>query len=221
MILESTLLCCRCITCTEISSGWDFPNGKTTLEQNKLCLKLHLIGYKSKKSPPSLCGCIFLDEKPHAAGILRWFYARELQRRQCSLRICFLEAFGKSRVFSPKSWHGPELFFIWFEIYFTRQSMWYGPSGKSGPALCLFSAPSSSLCTFPGNCHDESAERGNLSMDQKFWEAFESEVQLHRQRHGECEAQVLMGEKKARKFIFPPQLLCFCDRGEKYSAHIT
>lgn len=115
MILESTLLCCRCITCTEISSGWDFPNGKTTLEQNKLCLKLHLIGYKSKKSPPSLCGCIFLDEKPHAAGILRWFYARELQRRQCSLRICFLEAFGEIQSFFPKelTWPWAIFYMIW------------------------------------------------------------------------------------------------------------
>lgn len=125
--------------------------------------------------------------------------------------------------FSPKELTWPwAIFFIWFELYFTRQSMWYGPSGKSGPALCLFSAPSSSSCTFLGNCHDESAERGNLSADQKFWEASASEVQLHRQRHGECEAQKFWGgERKMGKFIFPAQLLCFSDRGEKYGARIA
>lgn len=45
--------------------------------------------------------------------------------------------------------------------------MWYGPSGKSGPARCLFFAPSSSLCTFPGNCDDESTEKGEFVSGSK------------------------------------------------------
>lgn len=174
----------------EISSGWDFPDGEMSLEQNKLCLKLYLIGYKSKKSPSLPLWVHFLGWK----NTCSWHSTRVLVHVSCSeggvpYECVFKKPLGEPEFSPQRADMALSYFFIWFEIYFTRQSMWYGPSGKSGSALFLLSAPSSSSCRFPGNCHDESTERGNLSADQKFWDASESEVQLHRQRHGECEAQ--------------------------------
>lgn len=44
----------------------------------------------------------------HAAGLPRLLLS-QLQQKHCILSICFPEAFGRPRVFSLKSCHGPEL----------------------------------------------------------------------------------------------------------------
>lgn len=114
--------------------------------------------------------------------------------------------------------------FIWYEIYFTSQSMWYNPSGKPGLlSACLLRLPPPLSCTFLGNSHDENTERGNLSMYQICWEASESEVQLHRHREGENTSQKLQWEGRERGTFSSRRttFYSFWQEEKKYSAIIS
>lgn len=119
--------------------------------------------------------------------------------------------------FLPKELSWPRAGFIWYEIYFTSQSMWYNPSGKLRLlSACLLLLPPPFSCTFQGNSHDENTERGDLSMYQICWEASESEVQLHRQIEGETWLKSCSGREL---FLFHAQLFIPCDRVEKVQCH--
>lgn len=143
----------------------------------------------------------------------------------CSKSTASCQLFSRSlwetHSFLPKEISWPWAGFIWYEIYFTSQSMWYNPSGKLGLlSACLLRLPPPLSCTFPGNSYDENTERGNLSMYQICWEASESEVQLHRHREGENMSQKLQWERREwGTLLFPTQLFILSNRVEVVQCH--
>lgn len=138
--------------------------------QSKLCSKPHLIRNKSNKS------LVFI-----AAGFLDLRRLEQIWKHRLHLPDVFSRRrrLGRSGVSSPKSCHGPKLvFFMWYEIYFSSRSVWEQPIWEEAlfaPLLvfraCLSPPPS---CTFQGNSHDESAERGEFvnvsNMLRGIWE---------------------------------------------------
>lgn len=197
-----------------MSSGRDFPNGETSLEQNKLCLKVHLIGYKSKKSPPSLCGCIFLDEKPHAAGILWWFYCV----RVAAKAVFFTNLFSRSlweiqRFFFPK-----ELTWPW-AIFYMIWDIFHPPIDVVRPIWEVRACSLSVFCAFLLLVY--------ISRELPWWECWKGEFVsgskilrgiwewsaiTKTETWGMWGSEVLTGEKRARKFLFPPQLMFLWQR---------
>lgn len=147
------------------------------------------------------------------------FSACVLQRRQCSLWICFLDAFGKSRVFFPK-----ELTWPW-AIFSMIWDIFHPPIDVVRPIWEVRACSLPVFCAFLLFVY--------ISRELPWWERWKGEFVsgskilrgiwewsaiTETETWGMWGSEVLMGGKRARKFLFPPQLLCLCDRGKKYSA---
>lgn len=193
-----------------------------TKKSNKSRLKPHVIAHKSNKSF-FLSAVAFLDQKKKREKkqsttkkrqLCALVAAFSLRQRHCISRMCFPEAVWRSRVFSLKSCHGPEL--VLYDMRYISPVIQCGnnPSGKRSLLFaCLLCLSPPFSRTFQGNSHDENTERGNLSMYQICWEASESEVQLHRHRErrgwlGGRGSEVLVGgEWGVGKLSFPGSTL--------------
>lgn len=221
ILCENKLLSCHILT-----------DGGQSLTSNKSRLEPHVIGHKSNKSF-FLSAVAFLDpktkknnnktvnnEKRQLCAIDAPF---SLQQRHCISRMCFPEAVWRSRVFSLKSCHGPEL--VLYDMRYISPVIQCGnnPSGKRSLLFaCLLCLSPPFSRTFQGNSHDENTERGNLSMYQICWEASESEVQLHRHRERRggtgLRSSRGRGGRGGETFISRLNFVLFVTEYKKYSA---
>lgn len=146
----------------------------------------------------------------------------------------FVNLFSKallrdSEFLSLKSWHGPWAGFIWYQIYFTSQSMVVQPIWEAGAALCLSSYARLLLFLvhFPGNSHDEnsgSREFVNVSdMLRGIWEWSAITPRHWEEKHV---SEVAVGWKGVRKkapgghsFFQMAQFFILCDSIEGEQGH--